>query len=146
MIGYIINTLEQPYALFPTQKRFSMLPEHFPETFSQFSPPITDSSRSGAWRATDSDSLLRLALQSACGSSRGLRSSQPEMNCDSDHILCHVREKPSYFLEYCEQEKDLQKFLVFNFSKLFIFSERNFKLPSIIQYLLIQNLINKQTC
>lgn len=38
MISYIINTLEQPYALFPTQKRFSMLPEHFPETFSQFHP------------------------------------------------------------------------------------------------------------
>lgn len=111
----------------------------FGNTFGPVSPSTKWTlSRSGVWRST------RFCLR-ACTTWRfllGLRLLSRKWI--ADHILCHKQPRKPSDSWQCEQDKRVFKYLVFDFSKL-IFSESNFKLPSIIQYLLIQNLINKQT-
>lgn len=72
--------------------------------FGQFHPQPNDSSRSGAWRSTIL-TVLRLALLSAWSFLLALRLLSRKWMRNSDHILCHKREKSFGFSWQCEQDK-----------------------------------------
>lgn len=121
-------------------KIFDELLEHFRKHVRPCFTPnqTTRPSRSGVWRST------RFCLRACITWSFLLGLRLLSRKWIADHILCHKQPRKPSDSWQCEQDKRVFGYLVFDFSKL-IFSEWNFKLPSIIQYLLIQNLINKQT-
>lgn len=107
------------------------------------SPPTKRLVPVGGLTINDSDCLEACIIERLKFSSSP-ETSQPEMNAEfGSYSLSQAREKLRV-LDNVSKINVFFGYLVFDFSKL-IFSEWNFKLPSIIQNLLIQNLINKQT-